>query len=101
MHLIQILLPLADNEGRPYPHNLLQSIQMELSRYFGGLTAYSRAPAKGVWNRSGGQQEDDIVVVEVMAQTLDEGWWREFRRRLEKVLRQERVVIRAQEMRTL
>ena len=101
MHLIQILLPLTDNAGRPYPDDLLQGIQSELSQCFGGLTAYSRAPAKGVWTRGGGQQEDDIVVVEVMAQTFDEDWWREFRTRLQQILRQEKLVIRAQEMRTL
>lgn len=101
MHLIQILLPLTDNAGHPYPNDLLQGIQSELSQCFGGLTAYSRAPAKGVWTRSGGQQEDDIVVVEVMAQTLDADWWREFRTRLQQILRQENLVIRAQKMRTL
>jgi hypothetical protein len=101
MHLIQILLPLADNAGHPFPRDVLQAIQTELSQRFGGLTAYSRAPAKGVWTQSGGQQEDDIIIVEVMAETLDERWWRDFRRRLEERLGQEELVIRAQEMRTL
>jgi len=101
MHLVQLLLPLADNAGSPFPDDVLEDIQTELSQRFGGLTAYSRAPAKGVWTQSGGQQVDDIVVVEVMTQTLDEGWWREFRRRLEERLGQEMLVIRAQETRTL
>jgi hypothetical protein len=101
MHLIQILLPLADNAGHAFPGDVLQAIQTELSQRFGGLTAYSRAPAKGVWTQSGGQQEDDIIIVEVMAETLDERWWRDFRRRLEERLGQEELVIRAQEMRTL
>ena len=74
MHLIQILLPLADNAGNPFPSDVLHGIQTELAQRFGGLTAYSRAPARGVWTQSGGEQEDDIVVVEVMAQALDETW---------------------------
>ena len=40
-------------------------------------------------------------MVEVMVETLDERWWTDFRRRLETLLRQEAVVIRAQDIRTL
>jgi hypothetical protein len=101
MHLVHLLLPLADNAGNPFPADILKGIQTELSQRFGGLTAYTRTPAKGVWTQGGDQQEDDIVVAEVMAQTLDETWWREFRRRLEDILGQEKIVVRAQEMRIL
>jgi hypothetical protein len=96
MQLIQILLPLADNDGAPFPETLLRTLQAELIARFGGLTAFSRAPAKGIWNRDGEKQRDDIVIVEVMADTLDHGWWRDFRRRWENSLRQEVLVIRAQ-----
>lgn len=100
MHLVQILLPLADSDANAFPDELLRGVQAELSQRFGGLTAYSRAPAKGVWTQSGAEREDDIIIVEVMAQTLDEAWWRNFRR-LEDLLSQETIVIRAQEMKTL
>jgi hypothetical protein len=33
-----------------------------------------------------------------MAETLDKGWWRNFRERLEKFLHQKKVVIRAQKI---
>ena len=101
MYLVQILLPLADNAGKPFPEKTLREIQSELVERFGGLTAHTRAPAKGVWTGGGGELKDDIVIVEVMTDTLDELWWRKFRKRLEDLLRQEKVVIRAQEMRTL
>ena len=65
MHLVQLLLPLAD-AGHLFPDDVLEDIQTELSQRFGGPTAYCRAPAKGVWTQSDGQQVDDIVVVEVM-----------------------------------
>jgi hypothetical protein len=93
-HLIQILVPAAGNDGRLFPEEIMREIQMELSERFGGITAYSRAPAKGTWSRDGEHQRDDIIVVEVMAQTLDLRWWTEFRRKLEKVLSQEQIVIR-------
>ena len=49
----------------------------------------------------GTRQKDDIVTVEVMADGLDENWWRDFRKRLEKLLGQEELVVRAHEIRTL
>jgi hypothetical protein len=100
-HLIQILLPLADNDGVPFPETLLRQLQAELAGRFGRLTAYSRVPAKGVWTHDGQRQADDIIVVEVMADQLDEEWWRLFRRRLEELLRQEKIVVRAQEIQNL
>jgi hypothetical protein len=96
MHLVQILLPLYDNEGRPQPPALFGGVRAELADRFGGLTAYSRAPAEGVWRDEGqGTQRDDIVVIEVMARTLDRDWWSAYRARLERSFRQEVVVVRA------
>jgi hypothetical protein len=100
MHVVQILLPLADNDGRPFPDSLLREIREELVARFGGLTAYGRAPALGVWAHDGTRQKDDIVVVEVMVEALDEAWWRGFRERLESLLKQEKLVVRSFEIRT-
>lgn len=100
MHIVQLLLPLADNQGRPFPESLLREVREELVSRFGGLTAYGRAPALGVWSHEGTRQKDDIVVVEVMVESLDEAWWRGFRRRLEDLLAQDEVVVRAFEIRT-
>jgi hypothetical protein len=96
VQLIQILLPLTDNDGVPFPDTVLRGIQSELAQRFGGVTAFSRAPALGIWNQGGTPQRDDIIVVEVMAESLDPAWWRQFRLRLQHLLRQELVVIRAQ-----
>ena len=49
MHLIHILLPLNDNEGRPYGRELF--VADELTEKFGGLTAHTR-PAEGLWKDS-------------------------------------------------
>lgn len=53
MILVQILLPLADNDGVPFPEADLAAVQAELATRFGGLTAHNRAPARGVWNHGG------------------------------------------------
>ena len=102
MHLVQLLLPIRDDEGQPFGRALFNDLAHELTDRFGGVTAYTRAPAAGLWEEpSGEKQRDDIVVYEVMVETLDEAWWRELRQRLESKFRQREVVIRAQEMRRL
>ena len=102
MHLIQLLLPLYDNAGAPFPRAHYESVSAELTHTFGGLTAYTRSPAEGLWREGGtGTQRDDIVVYEVMAESLDERWWREYREELERRFAQERLVVRAQETRML
>jgi hypothetical protein len=102
MYLLQILLPLKDNQGRAHARELFQAVAGELTERFGGLTAHTRAPAEGLWmESSSGTSRDEIVIYEVMAEELDEGWWRAYRRGLEARFRQEQVVVRAQEVRLL
>lgn len=96
MHLIQILLPLADNDGAPFPDGLFAAVQRDLAERFGGVTAFTRAPAEGVWRHAGTRRHDDIIIVEVMAQEIDRDWWRGFRLSLEGIFRQEQIVIRSQ-----
>ena len=102
MHLIQLLLPIRDGSGRPFPRALYDALAEELTGCFGGLTAYTRAPASGLWEEDSGRTvQDDMVIYEVMAGQLDEGWWRELRRRLEKAFEQDELVVRAHEIRRL
>jgi hypothetical protein len=96
MHVVQILLPLTDNEGRPHPRHIFDDIKTDLTRRFKGLTAYSRAPAEGLWKPRKGTHRDDIVVYEVMVPSFRLRWWKKYRLYLEKLLRQESIVIRAQ-----
>lgn len=102
MHLIQILLPLSDSRGRPFDRALYRDVTAELTRRFGGLTAYSRAPAQGVWVPDPTTvSHDDIVVIEVMVHTVDRDWWDEERSHLEALFGQEEVVIRSWPMERL
>lgn len=96
MHLIQILLPIYDNEGMAIPSEIFHAIGDELVARFGGLTAYTRAPAEGLWVAPGHEaKRDDIAVFEVMTAEVDESWWAQYRKALEKRLYQESVVIRS------
>ena len=96
MYLVQILLPLYDNEGHEFEVREYVQLRGELADRFGGVTAYTRAPARGVWEDVAGEtSRDDIVIFEVMIDTLDRAWWTEFRHTLERRFRQESLIVRA------
>ena len=103
MHLVQILLPLYDNQGNELPQMEFRRVSSELSHRFGGLTAFTRAPAEGVWreHETAHATHDEIVVFEVMVETLDRSWWATYRKDLERRFKQDEVVIRAQSMEQL
>src|SRR3954454_19933573 len=102
MHLVQLLLPLFDNDGRRQPESLFARVRDELTSHFGGLTAYTRAPAKGVWTGDDGSMDhDEIVVYEVMVDDVDAPWWNAYRAGLERDFRQQEIVVRATEIRVL
>jgi hypothetical protein len=99
MFLIQLLLPLDDPDGKPFPRSEFEQVERELTSQFNGFTAYPRAPATGLWKNSGAKAErDDLVVYEVVAENVDRNWWKQFRISLERRLRQERILIRSQEI---
>jgi hypothetical protein len=66
VHLIQILLPLSDDEGRPFPAANFDLLAQKLTEKFGGVTGFTRSPAEGRWKQDGSTTHDDIVVIEVM-----------------------------------
>ena len=102
MHLVQLLLPLKDQDGKPFPRSQYRKIREMLTERFGGLTAYTRAPAEGLWDVGDDEVAlDDIVVYEVMVADLDRNWWRQYRAELEEAFDQEELVVRAQEIERL
>jgi hypothetical protein len=84
-HLVQILLPVYDNAGQRFSRDHYDQVRMRLSDTFGGLTAYTRAPAAGLWHSGNTVRRDDIVIVEVMVDALDRTWWKNYRRELEQL----------------
>jgi hypothetical protein len=96
MYLVQILLPLYDNKGHAFDPAEYVRLRAELADRFGGVTAYTRAPARGVWrDEAGGTTRDDIVIFEVMTPELDREWWTGFRKEQEAHFRQDSVIVRA------
>lgn len=96
LHLVQILLPLQTVGGQPIPDEEMAAVRRTLTEKFGGVTAYSRAPARGAWKNPGGDIErDDVVMVEVVVRDLDRDWWSGYRRQLERAFQQNEIHARA------
>lgn len=95
MLLIQILLPLEDDDGRPFGREDYESVRRELTERFSGFTSYHRAPAEGFWGAGAHAERDTLVLCEVMVEELDRVWWERYRRSLERRFAQESIVIRA------
>lgn len=102
MHLVQVLVPVYDNNGQPFPSSEFRRIRKELTDRFGGVTAYTRAPAEGSWeDELGHVHHDDVAVVEVMVESLDRAWWSRYREELAARFRQTELVVRATLMESL
>ncbi|MBK3749074.1 hypothetical protein [Stutzerimonas balearica] len=103
MYLIQILLPLYRNDGQALPRALFRQVRDELIERFGGLTAYTRAPASGYWQEDplAPPNHDDSVIYEVMAARLERDWWQRYRGELERRFEQESLLLRAQRVERL
>jgi hypothetical protein len=101
MYQIEIFLPLYDNEGRAFARGEFDRVRRELTDRFGGVTAFTRAPAEGVWKEGGEETRDQIVIFEVMVARLDREWWGKFRAELGRRFRQEELLIKASEIEKL
>jgi hypothetical protein len=95
-HLVQLLLPLYDNEGRKFGEAPFDAVRRELTHRFGGVTAYMRSPATGLWKKDSGEVDrDEVISVEVMVETLDQEYWRVYREGLANAFGQQSIVCRA------
>jgi hypothetical protein len=102
MHLVQALLPVVDENGQHFSEPTFDAVRRELTQRFGGVTAFVRSPAVGLWKHPSGEvHRDEIVMVEVMVDTLDREWWHTYRDQLAQTFRQEDLVVRAIAIETL
>jgi hypothetical protein len=94
MHLVQLLLPLHDNNGQRFPQKNYEQIREELTERFGGVTAFVRSPAVGLWKESAEEtNRDEVVMFEVLAEQLDRDWWSLYRKQLQNKFRQDEVLV--------
>ena len=50
-YLVQVLLPTHRRNGASVAAEEFARVRVELTERFGGVTAYSRSPATGLWKR--------------------------------------------------
>ena len=97
MHLIQILLPISSTPDA----GAFARTREELVNKFGGVTAYSRSPAEGIWTSPDGNRERDaVLMVEVFTEQFHRAWWRAYQHSLAERFGQEEIHIRAIETHT-
>jgi hypothetical protein len=95
MYLIQLLLPLYDNEGEAFDQKMYDRVRDELIKKFDGVTAFRSSPAEGIWKDGGQVSRDAIMIFEVMTDELGREWWTTYRADLERRFRQEKLIVRA------
>ncbi len=95
MYLVEFFLPTFDNDGARFPKEEFDRVRRELTEKFGGVTAFVRSPAMGLWaDDKGVVRRDDLVSFEVMTDKLDREWWRDYREQLADRFRQIEIVMR-------
>jgi hypothetical protein len=102
MHLVQLFLPLADDAGQRFPKAAFDAVRDDLAGRYGGVTAFVRSPAVGLWEDDAGHVErDDVVLFEVMVDAVDRAAWSALARELAVRFRQDEVMLRALPMERL
>ena len=95
-HLVQLLLPLRRRDGAEVPAERFADVRVELTERFGGVTAYTRSPATGLWKRTDADVErDQVIMIEVVVEVFDREWWSQYRTQLEQRFGQEEIHARA------
>lgn len=93
MYLIRLLLPLHDNQKTKFPAAYFAQIRKDLTERFGGATAFVRSPGVGLWKGDDEIIRDEVILFEVMADQLDEGWWANYRIKLQDQFRQKELLV--------
>jgi inorganic pyrophosphatase len=100
--LVQLFLPLYDEQGRPFLQAFFTAVKKKLTEKFGGVTVYAHSPVSGLWED--GQSKivrDTMVIFEVMAGEIDAAFWKKYKSSLMKKFGQKELLVRRFEVGTL
>jgi hypothetical protein len=93
MYLVQLLLPVTDNNKQRFPASFFAEVRDELTQRFGGVTAFLRSPADGLWKEGEDKVEhNEVAMFEVVTAELDRKWWLDYRTELQKKFRQQELL---------
>jgi len=104
MRKYEIYLPLRYNDGSNIEGRKISRIREELVDVFGARTVSSQAaPYQGAWNYRGIDFIEDIIKIEIIARAdrKTQKFFKRFKQRLKRLLKQIDVLIVAQDIRTI
>ncbi len=100
--LVQLLLPIVNGKGEPFPENLYARLNAVLKSRFGGFTVYSRSPVSGIWKDDQGKtKKDELLVYEVLIHSADSAYWTWLKTKLEKEFSQQEIQVLLSRIRKL
>ena len=104
MKKYEIYLPLKYNDGKEIEPEKIKRVREELITVFGAPTVSSlSAPYQGSWKYGGVTFIDDIIKIEII--TTDDrktqNFFRAFKERLKRLLKQIDILITVQDIRTI
>jgi hypothetical protein len=96
MQLVQIFLPLYNNNKQEFDRPLYDDLRTLLKDQFGGVTFYRSAPVEGLWrDENGTTNYDELIIAEVMLVDVNKEWWQQFKQLLKQIFSQEEILIRS------
>ena len=104
MTKFEVYLPLKHNDGTNIEAEKLEEILQQLMSVFGALTMSSlSSPLQGKWRYGGVEYLDDISRVDIMAKDEWDSiqFFKNFKRRLKRTLRQLDILITLQYIHTI
>lgn len=104
MKKYEIYLPLKYNDGTKIEAQKITRIREELVVMFGARTVSSQAaPYQGAWNYRGIDIVEDIIKIEIIARAdrKTQQFFRQFKERLKRLLKQIDVLIITHDIRTI
>jgi hypothetical protein len=96
MNKYEIYLPLKYNNGAVIEREKIKQIRQQLMAVFGAITISSKsAPFEGTWRYGGVEFVDDIIRIEIITNEEVE-FFKSFKKRLKRTLRQLEILITMQ-----
>ncbi|MFC3199459.1 hypothetical protein ACFOET_17690 [Parapedobacter deserti] len=102
MKLVQVFVPLVDNDGNRFPEEKFKDLQSALTEKFGGITVYRQMSIEGLWKETNKRTDKDMLAIfEVLADVVDTDYWEQLKARLATKFRQKDLLIRYWEVTTI
>jgi len=96
----ELLVPLADNEGRPFPWSKIERVGDSLIRRFGGCRCQPLAPHLGLWKHDGVIYREGLLLFTVDTPRSDESldWMLDYQQRLKRQFHQLEIYVAVSEL---